>query len=191
MRRPWRVAMWSARTSLFTGPSRCDPAPTFWNGCLFSVYRKILPIAIRGGKYRLFRSHALAPADGNPERRHLRQLPEKSHRQTAQSFVNTGETMIGRIVRAGGQKLSVGVAGLLLLLACGPASGQVSNGAILGTVKDPSGAAVPNAKLTVTNTDTNEIRNVTAAEDGSYRVPALRAGNYAVKVEAQGFKTVT
>jgi hypothetical protein len=99
--------------------------------------------------------------------------------------------MIGRTVRASGQKLSAAVAWLLFLLACGPASAQVSNGAILGTVKDPSGAAVPNARLTVTNTGTNEVRNVTAAEDGSYRVPALRAGDYSVKVEAQGFKTVT
>jgi hypothetical protein len=72
-----------------------------------------------------------------------------------------------------------------------PAAAQVSNGAILGAVRDQSGGAVPNAKVTVTNTDTNEARTTTTAEDGAYRIPALRAGNYSVRVEAAGFKTAT
>src|SRR5215472_12086740 len=101
-----------------------------------------------------------------------------------------GGKMIGRNVRNGCGLILAAVAFLTLLVPL-PAAAQVSNGAILGTVKDPSGAAVPNSKVTITNTDTNEVRNAVAGDDGAYRVPALRAGNYSVKVEAQGFKTVT
>ena len=71
-----------------------------------------------------------------------------------------------------------------------PASAQES-GTILGTVKDASGGTVPSAKITVTNTDTNEMRTVNTSEDGSYRVPGLKPGNYSEKVEKEGFKTVT
>src|SRR5438105_1956122 len=69
-----------------------------------------------------------------------------------------------------------------LLVSAIPALAQQSNGAILGVVKDTSGGAVPNAKVTVTITDTGEVRTTTTGEDGAYRVPALRAGNYTVQI---------
>ena len=106
------------------------------------------------------------------------------------SLAVPGGNMIEPIVRNASRVMLWVAALLILLLATVSASAQVSNGAILGTVKDPSGAAVPNAKITVTNTDTNESRDIVAGEDGAFRVPALRAGNYSLKVEAQGFKTV-
>jgi len=110
---------------------------------------------------------------------------------SAHCFPTPGAEMNRRIARAGSQLAFATTAFLVLLPACTPAPAQVSNGTILGVVKDPSGAAVPNAKVTVTNTDTNEIRTTVAEQDGSYRLPALRAGNYSVKTEVQGFKTVT
>ena len=79
---------------------------------------------------------------------------------------------------------------LFLGLLAIPASAQ-ETGAILGTVKDTSGGTVPSAKVTVTNTDTNDMRNITTGDDGSYRVAGLRPGNYSVKVEKDGFKTTT
>src|SRR5438105_737510 len=81
------------------------------------------------------------------------------------------------------------LAGLALFAI--PALAQQSNGAILGVVRDSSGGAVPNARVTVTNTDTGEVRTTTTGEDGAYRVPSLRAGNYSVRIEVQGFKTET
>jgi hypothetical protein len=71
-----------------------------------------------------------------------------------------------------------------------PASAQTS-GVILGTVKDASGATVPAANITITNTDTIEARTVTTGEDGAFRAPGLPPGHYSVKVEKGGFKTVT
>ena len=50
---------------------------------------------------------------------------------------------------------------------------------------------MPNARVTITNTDTSEVRTTTTGEDGAYRVPSLRAGNYSVRVEAPGFRTET
>ena len=79
---------------------------------------------------------------------------------------------------------------LALVLSATPAFAQTS-GNILGVVKDTSGGAVPDAKVTVTNTGTNESRTTTTGDDGAWRVPGLNPGQYVVKVEKEGFKTST
>ena len=79
---------------------------------------------------------------------------------------------------------------LLLLLVPKPSLAQ-STGTILGTVKDSSGGVVPQAKVTIVNTDTNDTRTATTGDDGSFRFPALVAGHYSVRVEKEGFKTQT
>ncbi len=57
--------------------------------------------------------------------------------------------------------------------------------AIGGSILDPSGAAVPKAKVTVTNTDRNQvIRTVTTDTSGVYSAPLLPIGTYSLKVEA-------
>jgi hypothetical protein len=85
---------------------------------------------------------------------------------------------------------AVVVVGLILGWVVVPASAQES-AAILGTVRDSSGGVVAAAKVTAINTDTNEIRLTNSAEDGSYRIPGLKPGNYSVKIEKEGFKTAT
>jgi hypothetical protein len=77
---------------------------------------------------------------------------------------------------------------LTLLLLCGSAFAQ-ETGTILGTVTDPTGAAVPNARIAVTNTASGTTRNVTSNQDGNYNVPDLNIGSYSVKAEAPGFKS--
>src|SRR5256885_3890229 len=57
-----------------------------------------------------------------------------------------------------------------------------------GRILDPSGAAVPNAKLIVTNTDTGAHFDTVSSAQGFYTVPFLAPGPYAVQVEASGFK---
>jgi hypothetical protein len=79
----------------------------------------------------------------------------------------------------------------LLLAWAAPAFAQSDRGTITGTVTDPSGAVVPNVKVTATNLDTNEAREATTSGEGSYTLPELKAGPYRVTVEAQGFKTAT
>jgi hypothetical protein len=59
---------------------------------------------------------------------------------------------------------------------------------ILGTVTDPTGAAVPSAQITITNTDTGIVRSTTANATGTYAARDLSFGHYKVRAEAPGFK---
>src|SRR5690242_6774622 len=59
---------------------------------------------------------------------------------------------------------------------------------ITGTIKDPSGSAVPNAKLLVRNEATGAERTTSSSEAGTFSVTNLPSGMYTVTVEAQGFK---
>jgi Carboxypeptidase regulatory-like domain/TonB dependent receptor len=65
---------------------------------------------------------------------------------------------------------------------------QTSQGRVLGTVTDPSGAAVVNARVTIINTATNVGRNVVTNNEGDFIAPALDPGLYKVSAEAPGFK---
>src|SRR3981189_109084 len=69
------------------------------------------------------------------------------------------------------------------------AEAQVSGATLSGVVTDTSGALVPNAAITITNTDTGTTRNLTSNTEGFYSAPNLNPGNYEVKVSAKGFST--
>jgi len=76
----------------------------------------------------------------------------------------------------------------LFLLAL-PVWSQVTTGSIAGTIRDSSGAVVPNATVTVTNTDTKVVvRTVKSLSGGDFSAPLLPIGHYSVAVEAQGFQ---
>ena len=60
---------------------------------------------------------------------------------------------------------------------------------ILGTVNDPSGAAIPNATITITNINTNQVTHLTTNNAGEYVAAELQIGRYTLRVEASGFKT--
>jgi Carboxypeptidase regulatory-like domain/TonB dependent receptor len=59
---------------------------------------------------------------------------------------------------------------------------------LTGRIIDQSGAVVPNARVTMTNTGTNETRVVVTNIDGDYTIPQLPPGDYSLSVELQGFK---
>jgi hypothetical protein len=82
--------------------------------------------------------------------------------------------------------LGAPVLGLVFLAL--PMVAQVDTGTILGTVRDPSGAVVPGAKITVSNEGTSFTQNTTTSGSGSYVVTPLRIGTYSVEVEQPGFK---
>jgi len=60
---------------------------------------------------------------------------------------------------------------------------------ITGTVTDATGAVVPNAKVTITNTATQVASHTTTSSSGTYTVTDLIPGNYTVQVEVAGFQT--
>jgi len=64
---------------------------------------------------------------------------------------------------------------------------QVNTGQINGTVKDPSQAVVPNALVTVANTDTGLTRSTRSGNSGDFVLFLLSPGTYDLRVEAQGF----
>lgn len=85
--------------------------------------------------------------------------------------------------------LSVLASLLTLGVVTGPSIlAQVVFGSIVGTVTDASGAAVPNAKVVITETEKNTSFEVTTNSDGNYTRGQLVAGTYRVEVEAPGFK---
>ena len=82
------------------------------------------------------------------------------------------------------------VFGFLTLAAC-PANAQDTTGRVIGTVTDQQGAAVPGAKVTVTNTATQIASTTSSKEDGTFEVLNLPIGPYSVTVEHEGFNKVT
>jgi len=64
-----------------------------------------------------------------------------------------------------------------------------STGALTGTLKDASGAVLPNATVTLTSLGTGQVRTATTSADGTYKFGLLPLGNYSLKFEASGFNT--
>src|SRR5713101_8499440 len=63
------------------------------------------------------------------------------------------------------------------------------NAPVVGTITDPSGAAVASATVTITHNETGKVYHLTSNSDGQYEAPDLPIGHYNIKVEATGFKT--
>src|SRR5947209_4903701 len=59
---------------------------------------------------------------------------------------------------------------------------------VAGTIRDPSGATVPNATVTIRNTGTGAERKATTDAAGTYNIPSVSAGAYDVTVTAPGFE---
>lgn len=82
----------------------------------------------------------------------------------------------------------IALAVLALAFPVARSFGQAVYGSIIGTVTDSSGAAVPNAKITITNTAQGVSFSSVSNEAGNYEQGHLIPGNYSVRVEAQGFQ---
>ena len=72
---------------------------------------------------------------------------------------------------------------LAALFVAGHLIGQSERGTISGTVRDASGAVVPQVKVTVTNTATNQPVEVETNESGDFSVADLRVGTYTVRAD--------
>jgi hypothetical protein len=77
---------------------------------------------------------------------------------------------------------------LAVLLVAGHLIGQSERGTISGTVRDASGAVVPQVKVTVTNTATNQPVEVETNDSGDFSVADLRVGTYNVRADKAGFR---
>lgn len=77
---------------------------------------------------------------------------------------------------------------MCLSLLAGQVSGQAVYGSVFGTVTDQSGAAVPGAKVVITNTGTNLSVTTQTNSSGNFTQTRLSPGSYRLRVEASGFK---
>src|SRR5215813_9172606 len=78
--------------------------------------------------------------------------------------------------------------GCLLLMITGPAWSQSFTAAVRGVVTDPTGAAVADAKIIITEAERNVQHLTTTDAQGRYYVSALQPGQYTLTVEANGFR---
>lgn len=79
-----------------------------------------------------------------------------------------------------------------LLAVCSTFSwAQTITGGVTGTVSDPSGAVIPNARVQAINVDTGVVTEATTNNDGIYNIRFLQIGTYKVTMTAQGFATTT
>src|SRR5215510_2124747 len=86
----------------------------------------------------------------------------------------------------------IAIVGVLLALPLSaiPAAAQTANTAIvLGTVTDPAGAVVPDAKAQLTNTATNETKEAMTNSAGQFTFPGVAPGKYKVTITKSGFAT--
>jgi hypothetical protein len=74
-------------------------------------------------------------------------------------------------------------------LSVAAADAQVTSAAVVGTITDGSGAALPGANVTARNVETGFVRTVPTNESGAYRLDFLPTGTYVVEIELSGFKT--
>jgi hypothetical protein len=79
--------------------------------------------------------------------------------------------------------LSCALMGLCISVAAQGLTGQIS-----GTLNDPNGGVVPNAKVEVINQETAQVRAVTTDSEGNFVVAQLLPGTYSIIVSAPGFK---
>jgi hypothetical protein len=90
-----------------------------------------------------------------------------------------------------GRTLSLGLLPLGALLLPFAAFAQAGSSSLSGTVTDPTGAVVPNARVIAHENSTGQDHVVTTNSSGAYTITNLSSGLYTVRVEAQGFTTVT
>ena len=79
----------------------------------------------------------------------------------------------------------------VLMMSASYAFGQVDQGSVTGVVQDATGAVVPNATVTLKNTDQGITLTTTSTSRGNYTFNPVRIGHYQVTVAAPGFSTTT
>ena len=77
---------------------------------------------------------------------------------------------------------------LTLALSCSLALAQRDLGTLTGTVTDAQGAAIANAKIVATASETGVVSQTVTTDTGAYTIPAVQPGTYTVSVEASGFQ---
>src|SRR6185312_16418939 len=93
--------------------------------------------------------------------------------------------MFGLALRGRTIRLAVLVLTFFVLLSTHALAQEAT---VVGTVTDPTGAALPNVSVTLTNIETGLATKVTTSADGQYVAPNLHIGHYTADVKVSGFR---
>src|SRR5215468_2288236 len=77
---------------------------------------------------------------------------------------------------------------ILIVASAATAMGQQVTAAILGSVVDPNGAPVANAKVTAKDEARGTIWTTETNSEGAFNLPRVPVGSYELRIEAQGFR---
>ena len=77
---------------------------------------------------------------------------------------------------------------LCVLSTVAPSFGQLATTSLRGTIKDPSGALVPGAKITITDKATGKITSTVADSSGAYSFAQIAPSKYTIVANASGFR---
>src|ERR1044071_9787817 len=90
-------------------------------------------------------------------------------------------------------RLPIYLCSIFIFLCAGVCAAQqnVTSATLSGRIEDASGAVVSGANLTATHVETNLQLTATSDDEGRYRFPYLRTGAYDLKIDAQGFSSIT
>ena len=89
------------------------------------------------------------------------------------------------------RRISLFVAATAMILIANVTFAQTTSGDLVGTVKDPTGAIIPNASVTVTNEATGVTVSINSGESGEFRAKNLLPGSYDLVVSSSGFQPYT
>src|SRR5208283_36080 len=89
------------------------------------------------------------------------------------------------------RKIAVLFFAAVLIVFAGTAWAQTETGQISGTITDPSGGVVADAKVVVKSVNTGMTRETASNSSGLYTSPSLRPDTYDVTIQFTGFKTFT
>jgi hypothetical protein len=89
-------------------------------------------------------------------------------------------------VKMGFSRISL-ITTLILISASAGAFAQVGTSSLSGAVKDPTGAAIPNAAITLSGSEQSFTRTTKTGQEGEFVIPTLPPGSYRLKVTADGF----
>ncbi len=76
---------------------------------------------------------------------------------------------------------------LVALILSRPVLGQVDSGAVVGVVRDASGALIPNSRVTLTSQDSGRVVSTNTNSSGEYTFSPVKIGTYTISVESSGF----
>ena len=105
-----------------------------------------------------------------------------------QPFLSFHRNLPGKIASSRRPLAFIAVLTLVVFLSAAPGWAQKDTGSIVGVVKDPSGAVVPSAKVTVTEVDQGTSFETSTNASGEYIATPLKIGRYNVTIEKAGFK---